>query len=540
MSDNNTVINETAYIPYKPERFELFKKDYIFALFAFIISVITSAFGLWGGFRCGMTVAIILLISAVTVYLVSKDVRLRIFPLVCGILAVLVSLSFTLTTNGTIRFLSIIFCGLLSLIWFTNLIAEQKESGDLDLFRSIFAPIFALALPLIPTAVVSLFQGGGEKNKKVGKALLGCLASMPLLMVIIPLLISSDEAFSGMAELLFGNLFLNIFKIIVGAVISLFVISYGFSLKKRELPEKRESNFSGAENTAVIAFLSVISVCYLSYLFSQLAYFFSAFKGFLPENYQFTVSAYARRGFFEMSVISAINFLLIFIVLLISKKQNGKVCLSIKLLCTFIAFFTLIIITTALSKMVLYIKSFGMTQLRIGTSGFMIALGIIFISLILRIYIPKIRVVRTSVISFGIILVLFGTFNINSVIGEYNYYAYKSGMLETVDTRALYDLGAEGIPYLIKLSDSEDGEISFEAQGYIYEALCYGSYEYTIDETNEGYTVGKNETARTGLGSYSYPFMRAERLLNKYIKENGEHIEEQWENRYSEDNEFYY
>lgn len=535
-------MNENNIMPVgtQKERFELSKKDYIFAVFSFLISVITSALGIWGGFRSGMTLSVILIISAVTVYFISKDVKIRFFPLVCGLLAVFVSLSFTLTTNGTIRFLSFIFCGVLSLIWFTNLIAEQKESGDLDLLRNIFAPIFALALPDIPIAVVSLFQGGGEKKKKVGKALLGCLASLPLLMIIVPLLISSDEAFSGMAELLFGNLFLNLFKIIVGAVISLFVISYGFSLKKRELPEKMESGFKGAENTAVTAFLSVISVCYLSYLFSQLAYFFSAFKGFLPENYEFTVSAYARRGFFEMSVIAGINFIVIFAVVLISKKKNGKSGKGIMALCTFIALFTLIIISTALSKMVLYIKSFGMTQLRIGTSGFMIALGFIFISLILRIYIPKIRVLRTAVISFGIILALFGSFNINSVIGEYNYSAYKNGMLETVDTKALYDLGAEGIPYLIKLSESKNYEISQSANGFIYEALCYGSYEYTIDENNEGYKIVLNDNKRTGLGSYSYPFMRAERLLKKYIKENGNIIKEQWENRYSEDTEFYY
>ena len=318
----------------------------------------------------------------------------------------------------------------------------------------------------------------------------------------------------------------------------IFIISYGLSLKKKVLPERKKSNFAGVEGITVGVFLSVISLCYLSYLFSQLAYFFSAFSGFLPENYEFSVSDYARRGFFEMSVIAAMNFLIIFIVLILTKKRDGKLHAGIKALCTFIAVFTLLIISTALSKMVLYIKSLGMTELRVGTSGFMIALGIIFISLIVRIYISKVRVIRTALISFAVVLTLFGCFNINSVIGEYNYNAYKNGWTETIDTRALYYLGPEGIPYLIKLS--EDKDMSFEAESMIYDALLYGNYEYRIVETGKGCSIERNENSIKGLGSYSYPFMRAEKMLNEFIENNGDFLSEQWKHRYSYDNEVYY
>lgn len=541
MNDNN-VVNpgfNTVYVPYnKPERFELVKRDYIFSAFAFIISVITSVLGIWGGFRIGMTLSVIFIITMLTVYFKSGKAKVKLFPLCCAIFAVAVCLSFTLTTNSRVRFFSFIFVTILSLIWFTSLISEQKEERDLDLITNILYPIYELAIPGIPVSVASIFSGDGDKNKKLGKALIGCLISLPFLFVIIPLLISSDEAFSGMVGLFFGNIVSTVFKIVAGAVISIFIISYGLSLKKKVLPERKKSNFAGVEGITVGVFLSVISLCYLSYLFSQLAYFFSAFSGFLPENYEFSVSDYARRGFFEMSVIAALNFLIIFIVLILTKKRDGKLHAGIKALCTFIAVFTLLIISTALSKMVLYIKSLGMTELRVGTSGFMIALGIIFISLIVRIYISKVRVIRTALISFAVVLTLFGCFNINSVIGEYNYNAYKNGWTETIDTRALYYLGPEGIPYLIKLS--EDKEMSFEAESMIYDALLYGNYEYRIVETGKGCSIEKNENSIKGLGSYSYPFMRAEKMLNEFIENNGDFLSEQWKHRYSYDNEVYY
>ena len=153
---------------------------------------------------------------------------------------------------------------------------------------------------------------------------LGILLAIPVLMVVIPLLISSDVAFAGFIKSLFENITLTVFKIIVGLIITPFVIAYCFALKNSERKEYTPSKFGGIDNTIVISFLSAISICYLTYLFSQLAYFFSAFKGFLPEGYEFNVSTYARRGFFEMSAIAAINFLVIFGSLLLSKKKKGK------------------------------------------------------------------------------------------------------------------------------------------------------------------------------------------------------------------------
>jgi len=262
------------------------------------------------------------------------------------------------------------------------------------------------------------------------------------------------------------------------------------------------------------------------YLFSQLAYFFSAFKGILPTDYEFTVADYARRGFFEMCVISVINLVLVFAVLLFARKKEGKICAANKAICTFICIFTIIIIVTALSKMLLYIKSFGMTELRITTSAFMLFLAVVFVSVILRIFINGIRALRVAFVTAGCILVLLGTINVNSVVAKYNYNAYKNGLLEDIDINTIYQVGDEGIPYLVLLAKDSNSEVAESAKSELYSAITgYRYYETEFIQKSIEDLVYWDECKiiakkYDGIGEYSIPKNKAYKCLDKYIEEN--------------------
>ena len=175
----------------------------------------------------------------------------------------------------------------------------------------------------------------------------------------------------------------------------------------------------------------------------------------MPNN-EITYAEYARKGFFEMCVIAVINLGIVFLSMLLAQKQNGKACHSIKAITTFIAVFTLIIITTAISKMVLYIDAYGMTVLRITTSAFMLFLAIVFIAVILRVYLNKINIVKTALLAAGCVVLILGTMNVNAVCAEYNYKAYNAKKLDSIDIKALYELGDEGIPYIVKIACSKN------------------------------------------------------------------------------------
>ena len=520
---------------FQPKLFEISKKDTAFAVVLAAVSVIFSVLGIWGGFKGGFTIALILLLASVTAYLLPAKGKIKPFPFLCMLLSVGVSIPFTFTSSGAVRFWSFVSVGILDLVWFVSIADDSAEKGDLGIFKNIFSPVFEGAIPNLPVSLRSLFSGREKGNKNFGKAILGIVLSLPVLIVVVPLLMSSDEAFSGMIEMLFGNLILTLVKLGLGLIISVFVISYCFTLKKEEPKEDLNNTFKGIENTVLVSFLSVISLCYLAYLFSQLAYFFSAFSGFLPENYKFTVSAYARRGFFEMTVIAAINFGLIFLSLLISRKKEGKSCISLRIICTFTGIFTLIIIATALSKMFLYISSFGMTRLRIQTSAFMVFLAVVFISLIIRLYLPKVRVIRTAFVTSAVVLIALGVGNVNSIVADYNYKAYKNGTLESVDIDAIYDLGHEGVPYLIKLAQDENLLVSDEAHEYLYGILADGGYDMKVTADSDGYSVTHKKNRNMGLADFSIPEYRANKALTEYVKKNSDFIGEQWERKEQSD-----
>ena len=498
--------------------FELTKRDTTFAFITIIVSIFTALFGIFGGFSFGYSLTIVFMIALFSIYFV-KNTTVKLPSLIYGVLALALSSVFVCTTNGSVRFFGLVISFLLSLVFFDAVInkAACGNRETLNIFYSASSTASNTGV-----AMKSLLTSGDGGKKTVGKVMLGLLCAAPVLIVVVPLLIKSDDAFSGMMHSIFsgsGNAFLTILKVIFGLIISIFVISYGFSLKYNRISKLKESKFKGIENVYVISFLSAIATCYMLYLFSQLAYFFSAFKGFLPDG-DITYAQYARKGFFEMCVIAVINLGIIFLSILIAKKQDGKVCHSIRVIATFIASFTLIIITTAISKMVLYINTYGMTILRVTTSAFMLFLAVVFMASILRIHITKINIVKTSLIAAGCIVLILGTVNVNAVCARYNYQAYKTKKLNTIDIEAIYELGDEGIPYLTRLVGAKDKNVANDAQYYLAKAYME-DYFYNMHYTQSFDAKALKERQKCkGFSYFSIPKNQAYSTLYKFIDKN--------------------
>lgn len=511
-----------AVLQTKPTKklFVLSRRDLCFGLFMVIASVLLSAFGICGGFSGGFGVTSLILLAVTSIYFSPATVKTKPYFITCGILSALVSIGFVITTNGSVRFWSVIAALMLSGAWIVSRTNESEEDGDLSLLKFIILPMIIGGIDNIFLTISSVLSGESERRKTVGGILIGVLLAIPCLFVIVPLLMSGDAAFESMVSGIFDNLFVDILKIILGIIISVFVISYCFTLKNEKIFKTSENKFKGIENAVLISFLSVLSLCYIAYLFSQFAYFFDAFRGILPTGYSFTVAEYARRGFFEMTAIVAINLVVIFACLLLAKKSDGKICVALRVICTFIGVFTLIIIATALSKMVLYINSFGMTVLRITTSAFMVFLAVVFASVMLRIFIPRIRVLRTALVTAGLVLTVLGCANVNNMVASYNYNAYKNGTLKNIDIQTIYELGEEGVPYLIKLADSENKDIKGEA---IYKIKLAVDDLYDVNykyKDGECVSYEIKEKRYDDIGQMSIPRSKAYKQLDKFIKDN--------------------
>ncbi len=511
----NQNLQEQLPQPGETSLFPMTRRDAAFAICGLIISVFTAIYGIFGGFALGYMVSAVAMFVLFAIYF-AKGSKVRAFPIICGVLALANTAVFLCTTNGSVRFFGFVLTIALSLVCFDGFTAGATKGNrqTVHLFCKAIATVGHIGMTLR-----SLFADRTGNRKVVGKALLGLAGALPVLIIVVPLLISSDDAFRGMVDRMFADTGKTIVKANFGVALAMFAVSYGFSLKTGRTVQQRKGTFGGMENVYILSFLSAISVCYLLYLFSQLAYFFSAFKGFLPEE-GITYAQYARKGFFEMCMIAVINLVMVFVVLLLAKKQNGKACYGIRLLATFIAVFTLLIIATAISKMVLYIDAYGMTVLRLTTSAFMVFLAVVFISVILRIYFLKINIVKTALLTAGCIVLMLGTVNVNRVCAEYNYNSYYNGRLDTVDIAAIYDLGDEGIPYITELASDKDPVVAKEAKQYLARAYLRDYFEnmvgvqsVTVEE------LQKNEKDKE-FSKFSLPKAAAYDSLYRYVEEN--------------------
>lgn len=503
---------EPFYTP-KP-LFTLNRKDVAFALCAVAVCVFTCVCGLFGGMALGYLLSVV---AGLTLYLVyfSKVDKLTFTAVASGMLALGVGAVFLCTTNGAVRFFAGVIGLLLALVCFDSLV-NGKTSGNRQTLGAFF--VAASTMDNMGVAVKSVFSNENGDKKTVGKVLVGLLCSLPVVAVVVPLLISSDYAFRGLMTNLFSDTGATLFKTVCGLLLALPAVSYGFSLKYRRTATLKGSSFAGIESVYIVSFLSVISLCYLLYLYSQLAYFFSAFRGILPAE-EITVAQYARKGFFEMCVIAVINLALVFGAFLLAKKKAGKVSHAIKAVTTFITVFTLVIIATAISKMVLYINTYGMTVLRLTTSAFMAFLAVVFISVVLRIYIRRINVVKTALFAAGVVVLVLGVGNVNGICARYNYEAYMNCQLKTVDVQAMYELGDEGIPYVARLTYCVDEAVAAPAKERLVDAYLYDYFEGM--ESAGGITVEalRAREKDKGFAHFSFPRQTAYDTLYRYVEE---------------------
>ncbi len=457
---NNSIHQAPTVIPVqKTEIKPLSSGKKIQALLLLFACILWVDFGLFGGFHAGYTVA---MWATTIIYLIFAGKGKNTFYSYCCItLALLGTLIFSISQDTLILFTVYN----LFYILMTAALCDRYEIGKYSTasFRNIadtIVLIVAYPFMALVRAIRALFAREVNKVSRNKGVLTGLICALPVIAIVVPLLISADAAFEKMLGFLKDFNFVRAaFAVILGVIIFFFLYAHAYGTRHRvyaRTPRVNQQKRS-LPTAALMSFSGAISLVYVLYIISQLTYFFSAFTGKTPTD--FLPATYARRGFFEMCIICVINLIIMFCVILFSSRNKGKVQRPIAAICTFISLFSLLLITTAISKMVLYINRFGLTRLRLLTSAFMIFLGIVFILLILRLFITKLPYMRPVVLAAAIIIMLVGFADIDATIAHYNIHAYQSGKLSGIDIQQLTNLNDSAVPYMLTLLDDEDESV---------------------------------------------------------------------------------
>jgi hypothetical protein len=122
----------------------------------------------------------------------------------------------------------------------------------------------------------------------------------------------------------------------------------------------RTVNSFGADTVISVSFLTPVNLLFLFFFISQLGY---------VEEGTFVYSEYAREGFFQLLLVTFINFGIIFAFTGIF-KTNSRV---VKYMLTALCVFTFMLILSSYYRMFLYIRVYGFTQMRVEVLGFLTA-----------------------------------------------------------------------------------------------------------------------------------------------------------------------
>lgn len=520
--ENEEPINLNPYpVPFAFREPPVWKaRDTAFAIITLVSAVLFVSLSLFGGFNIGFTVSYFALFLLTVLYMLKSEINIKPFSLFCGAVSLILSAVFAVFDDSLINtllfFAVFALYGVFAALSYTD--CEKSRHGIIysALNTLILSPFRYLTEPF---RSYGKYCSDNEKRGPNKQVLVGIALSVPVLLVVIPLLISSDAAFEGLMVSLFSGVGKLIAKILLGTLLAIFLFSLLFALKKglREDEIKPYSNtdYRNLPAATAVTLFSILSVFYAVYLFSQLAYFFSAFSGILPEGYALTPANYARRGFFELCGVCSINLGLIALITGLSRRtEEGKIPLSVRITATVICVFSVIFTATALSKMLLYIGFYGLTRLRLLTSLFMVLLALLFVGVVIYLYLKKFPISKYIITVLALLALAVGFTDVDRTVAFYNVESYKSRELTELDVAHLGSLSDSAVPYLVELLKLPDSDIREQAA---YELYSRAEKFYKIDTSEYG-KIKLKEIKKRDFSSYNYSREEAKRLIKKNIR----------------------
>lgn len=445
------------------------KSDIVISIISFILGylfikwIFTTSLGLGA---CAFT---IILIGVSIFYLFAKKVKITLPSMIFISITAIFSSVFVLSANHFIKGLVMIYVIFSSVYWFYYTCNKHDESIINDMF--IF--YFIKSILIMPFSCCFYIYDAFSRMFKINKPkknllyiILGILCTIIPSLIIINLLMDADMMFNNIIQNIgrikffnLGDFRIELLYLIISLPVAMYIFGILYSNTENMYPEilSRDANNNIINKLKftpeLIVYTAVTPICliYVLFFFSQSAYFMSAFSNIIPAGYSY--AEYARQGFFELCSVVIINACIIIFIAVITKSKRPNI---LKTYIITISIFTLMLIATALSKMIMYINNYGLTLKRVYSSWFMILLACIFILLIVKQFAKK---MNFFLIAFIIFIILFSVLifcDIDAVIAQYNIENYLNGNLEELDfDMLLYELSDSAVEYIISLTDNE-------------------------------------------------------------------------------------
>jgi hypothetical protein len=334
----------------------------------------------------------------------------------------------------------------------------------------------------------------GEKPRKsvVAKIILTILATIPAFMIILSLLSIADPVFAQVTEKIVDNFIMGDWLFI--PIMFIFVICFSYGIIRRALTKPLGSERIDNKNIDSIIAITVsimFDIIYVMFSMIQIVYLFIG-GGTLPEGY--TYAEYAREGFGQLLVVAVFNFIIIILGNTLFKKNVVlKITQTVMSVCTYI------MIVSSLMRLILYIRYYYFTFMRVLAFWALLTLAVLFVGVMIQIWNERFNMFKYLVI---------GTYICYMVLAfsRCDYYIAKANLSQAHEKNSFF------------LTEN-----NYNDTGYFWD-LSYDALPVIMED---GYFIGENDyhlerikrdldAKKVGIRSYNYSLSQAKKIVKQY------------------------
>ncbi|QGQ95337.1 DUF4173 domain-containing protein [Paenibacillus psychroresistens] len=387
----------------------------------------------------------------------------------------LLSLTFFIFSNPVLHVLNFLAIPLLIIVQTMRMGELKRHIGQPfhyvgDIFKQSIVSSFTYFPKPIKLLITLLLNRTGSRNKSLLKIGLGLLLTLPLLIVIVPLLASADSVFqeqiAGWQDIFMKvNIAKFLFRIIWIVIVSSYVFGYLWALlhppvkPNKEIPDVdwgirtvEAPRPLTLDTTVALTILFVVNAVYLLFTIVQFSYFFAAGDGILPDGTNY--AEYARRGFAELVVVTMINFsLLLGSIHWVKTEGTLNLKLFLKVMLSILVVSTIVMLISAHLRLSLYEEAYGYTITRILVHAFMLFLAVLLVLSLIRVWMDRMPLLKPFICVTLVACLLINYINIDLIIAKNNLQRYT--LSGKIDLSYFNELSYDVVPYLIRHNEKE-------------------------------------------------------------------------------------
>jgi|AGTN01.2.fsa_nt_gi hypothetical protein len=280
----------------------------------------------------------------------------------------------------------------------------------------------------------------------------GAALALPLLLIFGGLFVSADAAFEGLIRSSFKWDGQRVWEHSIFLLMAVWTgAGFLYGISKGRLEELRvdelRSKCTALGGMEVGIILGSLNALFLAFVVVQERYFFGG-AALVELTNGLTFAAYARRGFFELVTVASLLLPLLLFLNWAAEKTTRVGMIVVRALTATLIVLLFVVMDSAVSRMMLYQAQYGLTELRVYTTAFMVWLAIvcgIFLVTVLRGQRKLFAV--SSVISGAAVILGLHAVNPDALIVQTNLAHAKEG--KTFDALYANSLSQDAFPVII-------------------------------------------------------------------------------------------